>query len=328
MKRSVEKIRSTLQAVFKASGASGDEAALFADVLVEAELRGRPTHGLNRVGSILGFLKDRPVGTPRVVVRRGPMVRIDGGDQSGYLVAAFAADVAASTAAEQGHALVGVRNTRHSGMLGYYADRIVRRDLVALVCANCSPMVAPWGAAEAVMGTNPIAAAFPASPHPILIDMGTAAITYGALDYARRTGQAVPEGCIINSEGQPTTDPNDVGTILPFGRHRGSALSLMVQLLSSAVVGAAGIPENHTDYGIFMLAMKPDLFAPRDSYDDAVRQIVNRVRSAKPRSPGIQVLVPGERAYREREKRLNEGIDVADSQWQELTGLLRNPSEK
>ena len=318
----VEEARAKVEQVFRAQGATDREAAVIADVLIEAELRGRPTHGLNRVAGVAKLLAHRPPGAPHVAEERGAVIRIDGADQSGYLVGALMAEEAARVAHSEGHALVGVHNARHCGMLGYYVSRIAEKGLIALAFADCGPFVAPWGAAEAVFGTNPLAAAFPAEPWPILIDMGTCAVTYGALDQARRNGVPAPDNSALDADGKLTTDPNRVTAVLPFGGHRGSALSLLVQLLSGVVPGAAAIPKGGQDYGLFLLVMEPDLFAPHGQYEAGVKELVSRIKSARPRDPDMAVMIPGERCFREREQRLADGIAVTDSQWAELQSLL------
>ena len=321
MKRRVAEVRSLIERACRGHGASDEEARLLADVLVEAELRGRATHGLNRVDRLVRSLRPRPPRPPEVVEERGPLVIVDGRDQNGYLVAAFVADQAARVATLAGHALVGARNTRHCGMLGYYASRAAQAGVIAVMLADCSPLVAPWGGAEPVLGTNPIAAAFPNEPYPVLIDMGTSATTYGALDQARRTGAPAADGSVLDAQGRPTTDPAAVHTILPLAGHKGYALALMVQLLSGVVVGASAVPSDHRDYGILMLAIRPDLFAPRDRYDEGVRELVRQIKSVRRVTGVTEVLIPGERAFREREQRLAEGIDIPDERWAQLQDL-------
>ena len=202
----VGEARTLLTSVFLSNGASDEEAEVFADVLIEAELRGRQTHGLNRAHGLVHLLRTRTPQRPEIIEERGPLLRIDGHDQSGYLVGAFAADEAVRVAHEQGHALAGVRNTRHCGMLGYYAWRIAQHDLIALLFADCAPLVAPWGATEGILGTNPIAAAFPPaaskSAFPVLIDMGTSAITFGAVKVARGKGAPLPEKAALDAKGR------------------------------------------------------------------------------------------------------------------------------
>jgi len=318
MKLPVEEIRELVERACRAHGAADREARLFADVLIEAELRGRPTHGLNRLEGILGMLRSRRPAEPRIVTERGPLVVVDGNGQSGYLVGAFVADAAVRVAVREGHALVGARNTLHCGMLGYYVAAAARRGVIALLFADCSPLVAPWGGADSVLGTNPIAAAFPHQPYPILIDMGTSATTYGALDLARRRGEPAARDAALDAQGRVTEDPAAVHTVLPLAGHKGYALGLLVQLLSGVVVGAAAVPADHRDYGLLMLALRTDLFAPADQYEQGVADLVSRIKSVRLRPGFAEILIPGERAWREREQRLQEGIEMSEALWRTL----------
>jgi LDH2 family malate/lactate/ureidoglycolate dehydrogenase len=314
-------VRGLVERALRAHGADEHEAAIFADVLIEAELRGRSTHGLNRLGGLLTMLRTRRRDAPQIVMERGPLAAIDGRDQSGYVVGVLVADTAVRLAGREGLALVGARNTRHAGMLGYYVGRAAQQGVIALLFADCSPLVAPWGGAESVLGTNPIAAAFPNEPYPILIDLGTSATTYGALDQARRSGERAPEQSALDASGRPTTDPAAVHAILPLAGHKGYALALMVQLLSGVVVGAAAVPPAHQDYGMMMLAVRPDVFAPPERYRQGVAEVVRRIKSARRMSGVEEILIPGERAFRERESRLREGIELSDQQWTDLQAL-------
>lgn len=321
MKRSADEIRGLLESVFRSAGASDEETRVFTDVIVEAELRGRPTHGLNRVKGLVNMLAQRPAGQPEIVEERGPLLRIDGKDQSGYVVAAMMAEEGVRVARKEGFALVGARNSRHCGMLGYYAGRVAEQGVIALMFAHCCPLVAPWGGADPVLGTNPIAAAFPWEPHPVLIDLGTAATTQGAVSHARLSGEDIPQESAVDAQGRFTTDPNLVHTLLPFGRHKGYALSLMVQLLAGAVTGAAGVPEDYRDYGHMLLAIRPDLFAPREHYEREVGEALRRLKSCRAMEGFESVRIPGERAFRERELRLREGVEVSDEMWRALEGM-------
>lgn len=311
MRHNVNQLRTRLEHIFQTHRATADEAAVFADVLIEAELRGRPTHGLNRVKGICQTLDKRPHTMPEIRAERGPLVQIDGAGQSGYLVANLMATHAIRVAHTEGHALVGARNTTHCGMLGYYTARIAQNGLIALAMADCAPMITPWGAADAVFGTNPISAAFPHKPWPILVDMGTCAVTYGALDQARRTGQQIPEHSALDADGNLTTDPHRAAVVLPFGGHRGSALALLIQIFSGIIVGADAMPRSGENYGIFLLALKPDLFAPPEHYNSGIAQIINAVKSARPLQANTEALIPGERAFRERTRQIKEGIEIS-----------------
>ena len=316
-------LRARLELVFRAHGAAKQEASLFAEVLTEAELRGRSTHGLNRVEGLVKWLRGREPGRPEIVEERGPLVRIDGNDQSGYLVASAMVEAAVRVGHDEGFALVGARNARHAGMMGYYVGRVAERGLVALMMADCCPLMAPWGGAESVLGTNPIAAAFPRSPHPILIDLGTSATTQGAVSHARLTGGVLPPDSAVDAEGRVTTDPNAVHTLLPFGRHKGYALSLMVQLLAGVVTGATGVPDDYSDYGHLLLAIRPDLFGTREHYERETDEIVRRLKACRKMEGHAQILIPGERAYRERARRLREGVEISQQDFDDLVALAQ-----
>lgn len=318
--KSADELRSALESLFRRRGADDGDAALLADVLVEAELRGRDTHGLCRLDGILSSLAKGRRGRPRVAEERGPLVRVEGEDASGYAVGDFMVRAALRVAGAEGFALVAARNTRHSGMLGYYAGRLAEAGVVGVMMGHCCPLVAPWGGADPVLGTNPLAAGFPWKPHPILIDLGTSATTQGAVMNARREGRPVSEASALDVDGNLTADAGAVHALLPFGGAKGYAVAMMVQLLAGPVAGAQGVPDQHRDYGLLLLAMKPDLFAPMEHYEAQVRAIAERVKSCRKREGVDEILLPGERAYRERERRLRDGVEVDARVWEVVAG--------
>jgi len=248
---------------------------------------------------------------------------LDGGDGIGYVVAQRATERARERAGKHGLALVGVRRATHCGMLGYYTSQLAQGGLVALMMADCGAMVAPFGATSAVFGTNPMSVAFPHEPFPVLIDMGTSAATFGDVLVALQEGRPLPDGVAYDAAGEPTVQPGDArgGALRPFGGHRGSALSLAVQLLSGALVGADPLPRRGFNYGLFLLAIDPAIFGERERFRTGVSAVVEAVKSARPSAGVDEVLVPGERAWRERERRLSEGIDLPEDLYQELVGL-------
>ena len=301
-------------------GASAPDARIVADVLVEAELRGRPTHGLMRLPGILKVYDSGPRQGPRIVEEKGPRVLFDGCDNLGYVVGFRMAEKAVDVAKREKVAIVAGRNTRHCGMLGYYVSWMADRGIAGLAFAHCCPLMAPWGGAESVLGTNPIAAAFPADPHPILVDLGTSATTYGAARLAQQEGRRIPPGGALDRDGNPTDDPQKVGegTLLPFGGPKGYALGVMVQLLAGAFTGAGAVPETHRDYGILLMGFRTDAFTDVEKYAAGVRELTERVKSARRVKGFDEILLPGERAYRERERGLREGIDVPDNLWNDI----------
>ena len=332
---------------------SPPDAEVTADALVEAELRGRPTHGLMRVTQVTRACDDvrgeppafakapadatastfaeatadksagkprLPAGKPALVTGRGAVACLDGHGHLGYVVCRRAAEEAGRRAERHGFGLVAARNTRHMGMLGYYVDLLARRGQIGLAFADCRPLVAPFGGINPVLGTNPIAAAFPWQPHPILLDVGTSAATFGEVLLARGQGRPLPEGVALDKDGQPTTDPKRAaeGALLPWAGHKGYVFGLLAQLLAGALTQAGGLPTRGDDYGMLILAMRTDLFGDAAGYEAEVTRLVHAIRASR-RRPGVsEILLPGERAYRERDRRLREGLEISDALYREI----------
>jgi L-2-hydroxycarboxylate dehydrogenase (NAD+) len=325
MKMSVEDLRGLSLAILKRHGLSDDDARIVADAVMEAELRGRPAHGVIRLPGIAERLASRGRAPMRVARRGGACTLVDGKGNLGYLVAHRCARTAAEKARHGGIGLVGAFNTDHCGMVGYYVSLVVNTGLVCLMACDASPRVAPWGATEPVLGPNPLAVGFPFSGGQVLVDLSTAAVTNGDILMAMKTGRRIPDGCALDAEGRLTTDPQAAlrGAALPFGGHKGYALGLVVQVLASALVGAAPVPRPGENYGLLMLALSPTVFVDREAFDRGVGEIVRRVKGARRVDPATEVLIPGERAFRERERRLKEGIAVEAEVMGELEKLLR-----
>lgn len=302
-------------------GLPREDAETVTDILIEAELRGRATHGLIRLKGLASHIAASAPGDIQVVKEAPTSALVDGGGNLGYLVAQYAMRLAISKASPL--AVVGACNTNHSGMLGYYPLMAARRALIGAIACDTFRRTAPFGATEAVLGTNALAVAIPTESDPILIDMSTAAITNGQLIVASKAGQAIPEGVALDAEGRPTTDPQAAqdGCSLAFGGHKGSALSLLGQIMTSALVNADPLPQPGRNYGLFLLALDPSAFVPLDQFKASVAEITVAMKAA-PRAEGVaEILIPGERSNRERSARLKTGLDIDDDLWQELTEL-------
>ncbi len=326
MKVPVEDLRTLSSAILQHHGLNEEDARIVMDAVVEAELRGRPAHGVVRLPGIADRAATRGRTPMRVVRRGGAGTLVDGKGNLGYLVAHRCARTAAEKARQGGGiGLVGAFNTDSCGMAGYYVSLVVSTGLICLMMCDGSPRTVPWGATEPVLGANPLATGFPYSGGQVLVDLSTAAVTQGDLLMALKAGGRIPEGRAVDTEGRLTTDPQAAlkGAALPFGGHKGFALSLVVQVLASALVGAAPIPKPGENYGLLMLALDPAIFVDREVFDRGIGEIVRRVKSARRADPATEVLIPGERAFRERERRLRDGIEIEDEMMEELQKLLK-----
>ena len=303
------------------SGLSSTDAGVIADILLEAELRGRKTHGFIRLPGIKSRYQQGERTDIQINKEEGQCVRINGGNQPGYLVAYRAMEIAIERSKQAGSSIVGVYNTSHCGMAGYYVDMARKADIIGLLFADCLPRITPEGGTEAILGTNPLAVGIPSNTVPLLFDMSTAAITNGDLLVAMREGTEIAEGIAFNPDGEATTDPDAAlkGSVRPFGGHKGFGLALIIQILAGALVNAATIPPPGADYGLLIIALNPTSFVPLAQFKTEVDELIASVKENR-REVGIkEILIPGERAYRQREAHLVSGIHLDDTLVGQLT---------
>jgi LDH2 family malate/lactate/ureidoglycolate dehydrogenase len=169
--------------------------------------------------------------------------------------------------------------------------------------------VAPPGGAKAALGTNPIAIAVPSSRGPIVLDMGTSAFMATEVALRERLGQLLPEGVAIGPDGEPTRDAALArrGALLPFGGYKGFGLALMMQALGLL---AGGSKDGDNDYGYIFIAFRPDLLGPAGAFEKRVTELIDHIK-ATPKQKGVtEIRIPSERAFRERERALREGLEI------------------
>jgi len=213
-----------------------------------------------------------------------------------------------------GIAVVGASDTWYTGMLSYYAEMAAARGLVSMIASNASPWVAPYGATEGRLGTNPICFGFPSADEPIVFDAGTSAIIHAEVTLARRLGNDLPEDTAFDRDGLATRDPTAAlgGAFAAWGGYKGSGLGIAVQLLG-ILAGSPPIPPELAGFGYIIVAMRPDLMGPAETFRQNVSAFAKAVRSARPVASGAPVRMPFDRSRRERHRRLSENaIDIPD----------------
>jgi LDH2 family malate/lactate/ureidoglycolate dehydrogenase len=318
-------------AVLKAAGAPPGTARTVADSLVESNLRGHDSHGVLRLGQYTRFVADGvvdPAAAPEVERRRGAIAVVDGRSGFGQLAARLAVVEAGTLARAHGVAAVAIRRGTHVGRLGEYVEALALEGLVALAFCNADPTVAPFGGRERRLGTNPLAWAAPrAAPNPPLVmDWATAAQAEGKLAVARAKGERAPPGVLVDAEGRPSEDPNDFyagGALLPFGAHKGSGLSVMIELTGGALsrAGLSTLAGHGEGNGTVIVALDPAAFAPQGEFETEAEEFCAALAATKPAEGFEEVLVPGELENRTRERRLKEGIPIPPATWAELQAL-------
>ncbi|MFB6130745.1 MAG: Ldh family oxidoreductase [Salinigranum sp.] len=317
-------------AAFRAHGIGEDDAELTAKVLVSADVRGKHSHGLLRLPRFVRGIEHGnvdPAGEIRIVRDGGAAATIDGGSRLGPVVATEAMAEATARAAEYGVGAVGVRDTNHLGMLGYYTDRAQREGYVAVGVTNTEPAMPPFGGAESILGTNPIAIGLPTDP-PFNLDMSTSAISRGEVFELEQAGGTLPEGVALDADGAPTTDPSGAldGVILPFGGVKGSGLAIAVEIVAGGLVGAAMGSDVTGTYHTEDPCTKGDLFVAFDpetlggeGFEERASAFVRELKGIDPAAGTEEILLPGERSV--EADRTAQVVEVDDDLWTDVLEL-------
>ncbi|MFQ5730594.1 MAG: Ldh family oxidoreductase [Planctomycetaceae bacterium] len=306
---------------FESFGAPPGDACRAADVLILADLRGIDSHGIARLRAYTEMLDAGRINPKPDVktLRESPSTAtVDGDNGLGLVVAPIANEIAMDKAEAVGTGWVTVRGSNHYGIAGYYVLEALKRDQIGWSMTNTTKMVAPLWGAERMLGTNPIAIAFPGFEEPpVVIDMATTAAAFGKVEMAIRRGTAIPEGWAIGGDGRATTDPVEMaerGALSPLGSermrggHKGYCLAAMVDLLSGPLAGAnwgpftpsftLKYPEPSRQVGVglghFFGAMKIEAFVDPDEFKRQVDEWVRTLRAAKPAPDSDGPLIPGD----------------------------------
>jgi len=307
---SVDEARSLAESALQRIGYDAQEARIVADHVLDAALCGYEYSGLPKILNVAEHRRLRqPRRAMRVVHETPVSVRFDGGNNVGMVALYRASEAAIEKAQTHGFAVAGVNNSWVSGRSAYFVERIARAGLVGMLTISSTRHVAPPGAAEASIGTNPIAFGFPGMDEPFVIDLGTSAFMSTDMEFRLRRGELLPQGVAIDAQGRPTRDPVEAkkGAILTLAGYKGFALAMAMQSLGVLAGSATDVERN---YGYFIIALRPDLMVPLEEFKRDQAEMLARVK-ATPRQPGVdEIRLPSERSFRERARHLREGIVI------------------
>lgn len=338
------------RAVFERHGVPPEDAALASAVLAAADLRGVDSHGVARLRTYhdmlaLGRINPRP---RLAVIRETPSTAtLDGDNGLGLVVGPRANAVAMDKAAACGSGWVSVRNTNHYGIAAYYSLQALERDMLGWSMTNSTKLVAPLWGAERMLGTNPLAIAFPGLEEPpVVVDLATSAVAYGKVEIARRAARPIPRGWAIDARGEHTEDPDRMvegGALLPLGScaetggHKGYCLAAMVDMLCCVLSGAnwgpfappfalrQEIPARSVGKGIghFFGALRIDGFIEPEEFKRQVDDWVRTFRAAKPQpgTPGVRI--PGDPEREAEAERRARGIPLVPAVIEDLRAVAR-----
>jgi len=324
-------LQDLLQGIFQRHGCSQTVARVLAYNCASAQRDGAHSHGVFRMPGYVSTLASGWVdgqARPKVSDVAPGYVSVDAAGGFAQPALAAARELLVAKARNAGIAVLAIHNSHHFAALWPDVEPFADEGLVALSVVNSMTCVVPHGARQPLFGTNPIAFAAPCAENdPIVFDMATSAMAHGDVQIAARAGQHLPEGMGVDASGEPTTDPKAIlegGALLPFGGHKGSALSMMVELLAAALTGGnfswefdwSGHPGAKTPWtGQLIIVIDPSK-AEGERFAQRSRVLVEQMQAV-----GL-TRMPGERRYREREVAEEEGVAVTEQELQGLKALL------
>lgn len=319
--------------VMVAAGVDAYDAAVVADNLTAANLRGVDSHGVIRLPSYMARLEAGLTAkktVPEIVRETKASAVVDAHNGHGAPAGVYAMKVAIEKAAQTGVGVVGVKMSNHFGIAAYYGMMPLKRDMIGVSLTNASPSMAPWGGRVPYFGTNPICIAIPAGEErPIVYDGATSVVARGKIVLAQKKGVPIPPTWAADKMGRPTTDPNVAvhgGVLLPFGTYKGSGLALAVDVLSGVLMGAAfgaGIGEFYgttdlSNLGHFFMALDVAAFGPVEEFKKKTDQMVREIK-ANPLADGIEKMyLPGEIEFDYEIERMANGCPVPEEVYKEL----------
>ena len=325
--------------LFAAAGVPVSDAALVAESLVDANLCGHESHGVVRILEYVTLLGEGGLKTDvelRVESETPALVVCDGQFGFGQIQMRRLIDKLAPKAEALGLACGTIRNCGHVGRLAEWCERLAERGLASLLTVNDNGVlkcVAPPGGTAPVISTNPLAVGAPGTP-PLVVDASTSVVANGKIRVAQIAGAKVPDGWLIDSNGNPTNDPNDrfavpPGSILPMGGYKGFGLGLLLDALVGGLSGGecppapAGTVEcNNT----LLVVFEPRHFGGVEHFSGQLSGLVEFARNSRRIDPETAIRLPGDRSTRLRDSRLEKGIPLDTGTWSRLCELATQMS--
>jgi LDH2 family malate/lactate/ureidoglycolate dehydrogenase len=310
------------------------DAALSADVLLSADMRGIDSHGMIRLSSYYGSRLRKglidPLSPMKVIKETLTTLSVDAGNGLGHPVSVKTMQMCIAKARESGVALATVRNSNHFGIAGYYAMMALPEDMIGLCFTNTAPLVVPTHSRKTILGTNPIAVAVPAaSSRPFVLDMATSIVPIGRINVYQKEGKPIPSGWGVNGQGQVTDNPTEVregGGLMPLGGpellrgYKGYGLSLMVDIFSGVLSGAAfgtdvgnASEDKQCNVGHFFGAIRIDAFRDPQSFKNDMDKLLEELRQA-PKAVGEErIYIHGEKEFEAEDMAKKEGVALSEA---------------
>lgn len=299
-----EKLEAWGHRVLEKTPMSKEEIQIVMKVLLDTNLRGVDTHGINMLPSYAERFKAIDHRDIAAVQDRGAGCVIDGGNHTGQMTSIIALEKAMEKADQYGLGLALVKESCHNGAVGYYASLAAEKGYIGLVTTTVMPLLAPWGGLEPFVGNNPYAIGFPYQEMPIVLDVAnTVAARQKIFSYARE-GWTLPDGWAMDRDGNPTNDPQAAidGLLMPVGGHKGAGLAAMIDLILGTLsdgaysrsICANTVTDRAQHISHLFFLMNPDFYMSRDALDRHTAQYVADFKAVRKKADVPEILLPGE----------------------------------
>ena len=329
------KLNKIIKKIFFKHGLSNNHASICANALINAELVDAPTHGLSRLKMYCDRIKKKVINPkPKIKIKKisNSITQIDANNSIGFVAADIGIKQAIKNAKKTGIGLVGIKNSGHYGLSGYYAEQAVKKNLIVFCFTNAPPAIAPHGARKSLFGTNPICFGTPTSSKvPFILDTSVSMINRGKIRVAAKTGKKIPKNVALDKNGQPTTDAKRAlaGVQLPIAGFRGSGLAWMVDILSGVITGSnhgGKVKDPFDDFtgpqniGHLFITIKTNLFV--NNYNNRIKENIQRIKKL-PRIKGTKKIVyPGQNKFSRFSKNIKKKINIPKNIKREIEILL------
>lgn len=338
MKISAEHLYDIAHKCMLAAGSDEYEAAIVARHMVEANLKGHPSHGAGIFAEYTNMLA-RGILVPNTPARltkdAGAILQFAGDGGFGQRIGLEAMDAAITRAKETGICLMTINGSRHLGRIGTYGEQAAAAGMVSIHFVNVQdyqPLVAPFGGKSAVFGTNPICMAMPgtSSSEPIVLDFATSAVAFGKIRVAHLAGKTFDEPVVVDGDGkrtnspEPMFDPNQHAAMIPFGGHKGGGLALIAELFGGLMSGGGTIQPEHEKLGAITnnmatIVIDPGNLADTSWWSHELTAMLDYMKASPAGDPTKPVLTPGELERSRKTSQLKDGIEFSAGEWESLT---------
>ena len=318
-----KEIEKLVYKIFLKHGMSSNHSKISAKAITNAELIGAPTHGLARLKMYCDRINKKLINPrPNIKIKKisSSVSHVDANNSIGFVAGEVGIKQAIKNAKKTGIGLVGIKNSGHYGLSGYYAEQAVKKNLIAFCFTNAPPAIAPYGARKSLFGTNPVCFGTPTSNKiPFIFDSSVSIINRGKIRVAARNKKKIPEGVALDKYGKPTTDAKKAlaGVQLPIAGFRGSGFAWMVDILSGVLTGGnhgGKVKDPFDDFsgpqniGHLFFVLKPNLFI--GNYSQRIKENIKRIKRL-PKIKGVkEILYPGENKFRRYKKNLKKNIII------------------